>query len=376
MPYKLRKAPKRDLYWVVNKETGKKHSNEPLPLERAKAQMRALYAAESGQQMKGGGGIAKETLYLLARSAYKGRTYKQLDGWTLVYATPTLKFYQKEKTILVSVRGTDIGDKADLLADIDAYKGVLAQSNRFQKDLATLQLVQQRFPKSQYHYLGVGHSLGGAILDEFLKLRLINYAYSYNAMIQPQDQTNASLPHYRIYHKEDPLYQLFGKNSPKIEVRSGEADFPVWKSYMRSLPYGFGELFKALDAHKIQKFKGGQISNAFQLQLKKIGLSPKAYLATARTAAKEYGYNPKDVDFSEDGEHKLTIKRPDGGLERFGRVHYNDYIIYSHLEACGSVERGTAEQNRERFWKSHSKIRGDWKKDDYSPNWLSMRILW
>ncbi len=45
MPYKLRKAPKREAYWVVNTETGYKHSKEPLPLERAKAQMRALYAA-------------------------------------------------------------------------------------------------------------------------------------------------------------------------------------------------------------------------------------------------------------------------------------------------------------------------------------------
>jgi len=52
--YKLRKAPKRDLFWVVNKETGKKHSKEPLPKERAQAQMRALYAAESGAVMRGG----------------------------------------------------------------------------------------------------------------------------------------------------------------------------------------------------------------------------------------------------------------------------------------------------------------------------------
>jgi len=44
MPYKLRKAPKRDLYWVVG-ENGVKHSKEPLPIERAKAQMRALYSA-------------------------------------------------------------------------------------------------------------------------------------------------------------------------------------------------------------------------------------------------------------------------------------------------------------------------------------------
>jgi hypothetical protein len=49
MPYKLRKAPKRELYWVIA-EDGTKKSKEPLPLERAKAQMRALYA-----NMKGGG---------------------------------------------------------------------------------------------------------------------------------------------------------------------------------------------------------------------------------------------------------------------------------------------------------------------------------
>lgn len=52
MPYKLRKAPKRDLYWVINTDTKKKHSNEPLPKDRAEAQMRALYAAE-GKEGKG-----------------------------------------------------------------------------------------------------------------------------------------------------------------------------------------------------------------------------------------------------------------------------------------------------------------------------------
>jgi len=44
MPYRLRKAPKRDLYWVVG-EDGSKRSHDPLPLETAKAQMAALYAA-------------------------------------------------------------------------------------------------------------------------------------------------------------------------------------------------------------------------------------------------------------------------------------------------------------------------------------------
>lgn len=46
MPYKLRKAPKKDLYWVVTAD-GKHMSKDPIPKERAEAQMRALYASES-----------------------------------------------------------------------------------------------------------------------------------------------------------------------------------------------------------------------------------------------------------------------------------------------------------------------------------------
>jgi len=53
MPYSLRKAPKKDLYWVVNKVTGRKYSKSPLPLERAQSQRRAIYASEKGY-MRGG----------------------------------------------------------------------------------------------------------------------------------------------------------------------------------------------------------------------------------------------------------------------------------------------------------------------------------
>jgi len=45
MPYKLRKAPNRDLYWVIAQD-GRHMSKDPIPLKRAQAQMRALYAAE------------------------------------------------------------------------------------------------------------------------------------------------------------------------------------------------------------------------------------------------------------------------------------------------------------------------------------------
>ena len=56
MPYKLRKAPKRELYWVITTETGKKHSKEPIPKEKAQAQKRILEAELSG------GGVFKDEL--------------------------------------------------------------------------------------------------------------------------------------------------------------------------------------------------------------------------------------------------------------------------------------------------------------------------
>jgi hypothetical protein len=48
MPYHLRKSPKKNLYWVVNAESGRKYSKLPIPKERAEAQRRAIYASENG----------------------------------------------------------------------------------------------------------------------------------------------------------------------------------------------------------------------------------------------------------------------------------------------------------------------------------------
>jgi ankyrin repeat protein len=51
MPYGIRKSPNKNLYWVYNKETGKKFSKKPIPRERAEAQRRAIYASENGYKL-------------------------------------------------------------------------------------------------------------------------------------------------------------------------------------------------------------------------------------------------------------------------------------------------------------------------------------
>jgi hypothetical protein len=45
MPYALRKAPRKELYWVVNTKTGEKYSHDPIPKRRAEAQKRVLEEA-------------------------------------------------------------------------------------------------------------------------------------------------------------------------------------------------------------------------------------------------------------------------------------------------------------------------------------------
>lgn len=408
MPYKLRKAPNRDLYWVVNKETGEKYSKEPLPKERAMAQMKALYANTDNERkgkgthrenvikkyklpdhndleslaketgislttlqevynrgigayktnpssvrMKGsfkkgvnapmsqklskeqwalarvysyidgnkkhdkdlrggvseevnpkihtksggviipkadfikehenllkilnkgkpselkaeardqkkelkkvmkGGAIHRSILQQMAQSAYSGRTHLVIGPYKLVYSTPTLKFYMNEnKEVVVAIRGTSLPDAEDIEADRLALTNHLSSSRRYKKDLHTLEDFQKKFPKSEYHYIGVGHSLGGAILDLFLRAGLLSNGLSYNALVEPKE-LKGNPNHYRVYHKDDPLYKIIGWQIPKVEVVSSRE--PFWKVLLEhALPFGLGTLFKAYDSHMIDRFR-------------------------------------------------------------------------------------------------------------------------
>ena len=71
MPYRLRKAPKRDLYWVID-DKGKHYSKDPLSKDRARQQQKALYAAESRGEMKGG--------VLEVKAAPSGEGWFVMDG--------------------------------------------------------------------------------------------------------------------------------------------------------------------------------------------------------------------------------------------------------------------------------------------------------
>lgn len=114
----------------------------------------------------------------------------------------------------------------------------------------------------------------------------------------------------------------------------------------------------------------------FAKQLAETNLSPRQYLTAVRKAAKAHGYDPKCVMFADDDVHKIAVRRDDGSYATAGRVGYGDFILWSALEKQKKVPAGFASKKRNTFQKSHSKIKGDWKSDKYSPNNLALKLLW
>jgi|TARA_R100000084_G_C4650561_1_gene149431 hypothetical protein len=77
-------------------------------------------------------------------------------------------------------------------------------------------------------------------------------------------------------------------------------------------------------------------------------------------------YLGNDVDFriSTRKDKKYMVKTPDGKWSHFGQMGYEDHT--KHQDAL----------RRQRYLDRATRIRGNWKKEKYSPNNLSINILW
>lgn len=73
---------------------------------------------------------------------------------------------------------------------------------------------------------------------------------------------------------------------------------------------------------------------------------------------------------ADDGVHKLVYETPDGRQVKFGRMGYGDFFLWS------SQDKALGERKRKAYLARSGKIKGDWKKDKYSPNRLARAILW
>jgi hypothetical protein len=108
----------------------------------------------------------------------------------------------------------------------------------------------------------------------------------------------------------------------------------------------------------------------FAGHLRKLKVSPEAYLAEARRKAKVAGLAWRLLGWSDDGTHKLQIPNEEGRLIHFGSAGMGDHILYTLLKDP------TASAHRKSYLARATKIRGDWKKSPYTPNSLAIAVLW
>ena len=104
----------------------------------------------------------------------------------------------------------------------------------------------------------------------------------------------------------------------------------------------------------------------FEDQLNKVGLNPDDYLNSAKILAKKSGYDPDKLKLCSDGDHKLELITPENKKVKFGKVGYNDFILWNWLELNKEVPEGTANKRRALYHKRADNMKGDWKDNKYS----------
>lgn len=194
---------------------------------------------------------SNKVMYDMENQAYQKTPAKKVDGWTLLQPYSNgIKAYLKDRDIVVAVRGT--ADGRDVQADLQIIYSGLPNSSRFKEDERIIQDIQRKFKPRHYNYYGVGHSLGGAILDELIDRGYIKEGISYNPAVDLSKFRNDTRNH-RIYNSSDALYNIMGRFTKNPEVRKNKLS--TLGKIASFIPLGM--LGNSVNAHLLSNFEGG-----------------------------------------------------------------------------------------------------------------------
>ena len=459
--YRLRKAPKKELYWVVEKD--KKFSKDPLPRERAEAQRKALYANTGGVSIPKKEFIKehKNLLGVLKRGKRSELSKEAKDqaneliqvleggSWRDIFSPSRIlnEAFNPDSILRRGIR--DATTPSKIINEVvnpdsivrrrisDVSKGIrvgFSPSARkvIEKYGAWLidVLVIRRVPiqsalhtafqlitlgrwnsalaeenKDKLFHLGIMVSVKKDNQQQYIiieKNEVVNVAPT-SPSIQGQEILNGNVPPNTTlaeflekgvssvgdvrFFKYDPftnncqdfvglllsangVYSEQARDFTKQNIDDLVVKLPNWTHAVAKGITDLGGIANvALEG-------GAKPHSKFDKQLRKVGYEPSLYLKEAQRRAKDAGLPHKVLGFADDGIHKLSIPNADGRMIKFGRVGYGDHLIWSHLEQHQKAPKGTADAKRNTFQKSHSAIKGDWKKDPFSPNSLALKVLW
>lgn len=118
MPFRLRKAPKRDAYWVVD-DKGKHYSKNPMPKEAARRQQKALYAAANRGELRGGTLQQFLERLNLARQAYDAGN--NTAAWDIIFTNPEDPEHQQFYEFFNNIA---LNSSADAWTDFGAWSNI------------------------------------------------------------------------------------------------------------------------------------------------------------------------------------------------------------------------------------------------------------
>ena len=210
--------------------------------------------------------------YAMEKRSYTEGDHPDLGEWYPFFRNKYLVVYKNDnlKAVCIAVRGTKPTDTTDVIADVRIALGRLKDSKRYLDDVKTIKSIQEKLPQREWYWSGVGHSLGGAILDELILDDLIKEAISFNPAVQKENY-NDPLPNRRIYLDSDPLYKVMGRFTKYKEIREDKSDNSM------------------LEAHGLENFEGGNNGMVLHAVIVKKPLN----ITEARKIAKHYIKGPK-----------------------------------------------------------------------------------
>ena len=181
---------------------------------------------------------ATQTYARAIKNTYEGK--QDLPGYKFIASNGNVGVYQKKGSRLFALRGMRVSDSADRSAVLSLITNDLKDSARYKKDKEFIQ---------KHRILGVkqitvGHSLGGAIIDQLIDDGITNRGLSFNPAMQPKDIFKTA--NRRLYNKDDFIYLLIGKYSGNHALT--DIDFDAFEGSW------FHVLFKLWTAHKIDQF--------------------------------------------------------------------------------------------------------------------------
>ena len=172
------------------------------------------------------------------QNTYEGR--QDLKGYKFIAGNGNVGIYEKKGARLFAIRGMRPSDSADRSAVLSLLTNDLKGSARYKKDKEFI----KKHKTLGVKHITVGHSLGGAIVDQLIDDGMINRGLSFNPAMQPKDIFKTA--NRRLYNKDDFLYLLIGKYSGNHGLI--DVDFKAFEGSW------FDTLFKLWTAHKIEQF--------------------------------------------------------------------------------------------------------------------------